>query len=146
MDQQTETGADVETTEERDGRTAYTAYRDEVGGVAHDGGPIPAWEDLPDRARRGWLAAGGAVRAVTLTPKVFGEDPHSVTVDQLGAFVSALGIRWDAEDLLSIVAVPGKVTVVRGRTNEDGRPYLLPTPGDRVQQATETVTIAIVAG
>lgn len=144
MDQQTQDTPDLETTEERDGRTAYTAYRDEVGGIAYDGGPIPAWEDLPDRARRGWLAAGGAVRAVTLTPKTFGEDPHAVTVDQIGALVSALGIRWDADTLMSIVVVPGKITVVRGRVDGEGRPYLLPTPGDCVQQSTETVTIAIV--
>ncbi len=145
MSQQTETPATGESTEVEDGRTAYTAYRDAVGGLAYDGQPIPGWDDLPDKVRAGWETAGGAVRASVLEPYV-GQDAHAVTVDQLGAFVSALGIAWDPDTLLSITAVPGKVTVVRGRRNEEGQPYLVPTHDGSVEQATETVTIAIVPG
>jgi hypothetical protein len=142
MTQQTDDTTATESTEVEDGRTAYTAYRDAVGGRAYDGQPIPGWDDLPDKVRTGWTAAGARVRASVLAPYL-GDDAHKITAEQLGAFVSALGIRCELEDLLSITAAKGRVTVVRFRRNAEGQNYMLPGSDD---PATITTTIAVVDG
>jgi hypothetical protein len=46
------------------GRIAFEAYREHVGAVAHDGNPIPEWDQLDgDRAatHEAWQQAGYAV-------------------------------------------------------------------------------------
>lgn len=37
-------------------KAGYAAYGDVVGGVAHTGKPMPAWEDLPPWTKRAWAA------------------------------------------------------------------------------------------
>lgn len=69
------------------------------------------------------------------------KDAHRVTLDQLGEFITQLGIDWDPRSLRGIVIEPGKITVTRNRHNEQGHSYVLPGT-DEV--ATETVTIAVV--
>lgn len=39
------------------GAIAYAAYASAVGGTAHDGRPLPTYEELGDRQRDGWEAA-----------------------------------------------------------------------------------------
>jgi hypothetical protein len=38
-------------------RSAYAAYDTEVGGLNHQGKPMPAWQDLPDNIRKAWIKA-----------------------------------------------------------------------------------------
>lgn len=42
------------------GRVTFEEYSKEVGGVTHDGRPIPKWDDLTHEIRGGWCAAGCA--------------------------------------------------------------------------------------
>ena len=41
----------------RAGIGAFERYRAAVGGTAHDGRPIPRWDQLEERQQRGWMAA-----------------------------------------------------------------------------------------
>ncbi len=50
------------------GKIAFDAYTASVGGVTHDGKPIPGWLDLTDEVRAGWSAAAIAVREDVLRP------------------------------------------------------------------------------
>lgn len=40
---------------------AFEAYTNEKGGIAYDGTPIPAWENLSKEVKSGWRAAVQAV-------------------------------------------------------------------------------------
>lgn len=47
---------------EKMGQRAYEGYRDHTGGVSlANGGPIPAWADLPPAIRAAWGAAAKAL-------------------------------------------------------------------------------------
>lgn len=37
-------------------RAAYTEYREQRGGVAYDGSPIPTWENVETTIRDAWIA------------------------------------------------------------------------------------------
>ncbi len=55
------------------GMTAYKAYVRGVGGALPGGGAAPNWEDLNDKVRDGWQAAGEAVAR-----KLQQEGPHNL--------------------------------------------------------------------
>lgn len=42
------------------GEAAFNAYVVEVGGRTHDDKPIPAWSELGNDSRAGWIEAGKA--------------------------------------------------------------------------------------
>ena len=46
------------------GKVAFEAYGRSVGGVTHDGRPIPAWQDLTPAIRQAWEDAAQAVRVI----------------------------------------------------------------------------------
>ncbi|MFJ8006064.1 hypothetical protein [Streptomyces fagopyri] len=43
------------------GQLNYLAYSEAVRGRAHDGQPLPAWEDLSEAAQGGWIAGAASV-------------------------------------------------------------------------------------
>jgi hypothetical protein len=43
------------------GREAFGAYCFTVGGLTHDGKPIPEWEELTDKVRLAWVRAANTV-------------------------------------------------------------------------------------
>ena len=43
------------------GRVGYEAYAAFTRGKTYDGREMPAWQDLPDRTRRAWETAAGAI-------------------------------------------------------------------------------------
>ena len=45
---------------ERHGRAAYAAYTEAVGGTTYDGRAMPTYDELGERQRKGWDAAGAA--------------------------------------------------------------------------------------
>ena len=40
------------------GRAAYARYSKAVGGKTFDGRPMPAWDELGEKQKKGWMAAG----------------------------------------------------------------------------------------
>jgi hypothetical protein len=42
------------------GRAAYAGYGDRTGWKTYDGRVMPEWEELPERIREAWEAAGAA--------------------------------------------------------------------------------------
>lgn len=69
------------------------------------------------------------------------KDQHRVNLNQLGEFMTSLGVDWTPRDLQSIVITPGKITVTRMRRDENDCTYVLPGCNE---VATEVVTIAVV--
>jgi hypothetical protein len=43
------------------GKIGYQAYAASTGGKTFDGRDMPAYEDLPDRIKEAWGAAGNAI-------------------------------------------------------------------------------------
>lgn len=64
-------------------RLAFEAYTAKVGGRTHDGRTIPAWDDLTDPVRDGWLAAVGASLDATWPPHRIEPGPGGPRVDNL---------------------------------------------------------------
>lgn len=48
------------------GQTAYEAYCDGVGGKTFDDKPLPTWEQLGERQKAGWEAAGAQIMLETV--------------------------------------------------------------------------------
>lgn len=44
------------------GKANFEAYCEEVGHQTHDQKPIPAWENLTEAVRQGWIAGALAVK------------------------------------------------------------------------------------
>lgn len=42
-------------------RIGYEAYGDRADWKAHDGEPMPRWDDLPQHVRDRWMVATGAI-------------------------------------------------------------------------------------
>lgn len=49
------------TTPESRARIAYTAYGRKVDFKNFQGGPMPVFDDLPERIRGAWIAAAGVI-------------------------------------------------------------------------------------
>lgn len=50
------------------GRIGYEAYANSTGGKTFDGRDMPKWEELPQRIRDAWHAAGGAYAQLPAPP------------------------------------------------------------------------------
>ncbi len=57
------------TTPESRGQIAFTAYGRTVGFKTHDDQDIPAWADLSDTVRAGWIASAQAIWDLATTGK-----------------------------------------------------------------------------
>jgi hypothetical protein len=51
------------------GQIAFEAYKAHRQGIAYDGNPLPAWEEINAGVRSGWEAAAGAVAKQVKDPR-----------------------------------------------------------------------------
>jgi len=47
-------------TEQTEAKAAWKAYAVAVGGKTFDGKPLPTWDELGERQKKGWIAAADA--------------------------------------------------------------------------------------
>ncbi|MFG2780836.1 hypothetical protein ACGFY7_23650 [Streptomyces prunicolor] len=56
------------------GQLNYLAYSEAVGGLTHDGRPMPAWDDLGETVQGGWIAGAASVADHVVGDQATAED------------------------------------------------------------------------